>query len=456
MRHFGLYSVRTADTPRVTFPPGPTEGALGTLRFLRDGLRYLFRGETVVDEMVQKYGGAFQFNAPMFGKNVVVTEPALIKQVFTERPDILLGGKGVSPTVPIYGTDSMFVHEEPEHMRRRKMLTPAFIGKALAGYEKTMLERTAAAFDTWPENEKFSLSHETHRLTLDIIIRVIFGVTEDAEVAAMVGPLQRLLRFGVSEEIVIRYAYRSFGTLKYWRRLRRTFAEVDPMLQDLVARRRATPPDHRGDDVLSILLATVGADGELLTDREIHDDLITLLLAGHETTGNTLAWCVHELTRAPAAMARVREEAETGGSKFTDAVIQEVLRLRPPAVATARVTADHYRLGEWQLPPNTWIVLHIGGVNHRPDIYEDPWEFRAERFVDSPPGSFTWIPFGGGIKRCLGAAFAMLEVRTSLHYLVRHGDFYAADRPDELDRRGVILRPKRGIQVVLHKRQPVR
>lgn len=404
--------------------------------------------------MVERYGGAFSVKMPFaLGNNVVVTDPALIKQVLTAKPDVLLGGKGVSPTIPIYGDQSMFVLEEPEHLRRRRLLIPGFNGRALERYGVVMREQIETAFQSWPLGEPFSFLDECQNVTLDIIIRVIFGVTDPAEIDDLIRPLQRLLHFGVSEQITVRYMLRRVGALNHWPGLRRTFTEVDRRLDALIRRRRAAGPGHF-NDVLSVLIDAVDEDGERLTDKEIHDDLITLLLAGHETSANTLAWCMWELLTHPAALQRVRQEAVAGGdSAYTEAVIQEVLRMHPPVVATARVTATRYELGPWVLPENTWILLHIYGVSHREDIYDNPGEFRPERFLDTSPGAYSWLPFGGGIKRCLGAAFATLEIKIALHVLLAKGQFdIASDTPEQAQRRGVVLRPRHKVPVILRTR----
>lgn len=445
----------TAELVDFRRPPGPgAQGGVSWLSAARYAVDYLIRGERAADRVIAEFGDVFTARIPGVLSAVVVSDPVLIKQIFTAPPDILLGGKGVSPSAVIYGPGSMFVQEEPEHVRRRKLLVPGFNGKVLAGYQRVMADVAQNALDSWPVGSPFRMLDKTRELTLEVIMRVVFGVTDPAERARLVAPLEKLLRYGASEQVVLRYLARNRGAVRHWRRLNGATSQVHAALQELVDRRRRDPALAQRQDILSLLLAATSADGERLADAELRDDLVTLLLAGHETTATTLAWAFDLLLRHPEALARVRAEAETGGAApYTDAVVNETLRIRPVVLGTARVTAHPFQLGEWTLPAGTWIIAHIRGVNQRTASYPDPLEFRPERFLDNRPDTFAWIPFGGGVKRCLGAAFAQTELRTVLHVLLRRGDFrLARATPDTMRRKGPLLLPRHGVPTVLTDR----
>ncbi|MBJ8344054.1 cytochrome P450 [Antrihabitans sp. YC2-6] len=435
-------------------PPGPGARGIRDLysvsRYLVD---YLRRGEVVGDELIERYGDTFTVCAP--GSNlraVVVSDPDLIKQIFTAKPDVLLGGKGVSPSAVIYGSGSMFVQEEPEHLRRRKMLTPGFNGSALQSYQDTIVDVAERAVARWPVGQPFSMLEAARELTLEIIMRVVFGIDDSAELAAVAPRLERLLAYGVSEQIVLRYLTRRAGTVRYWRGLNKATVEVHDVLQALIDRRRSQPESDRRD-ILALLMGSETADGQRLSDQELRDDLITLLLAGHETTATTLAWIFDHLVHDRQLADRLTVDATTGDTEYCDAVIAETLRMRPVVVGTARVTAQPFRLGEWLLPADTWIVAYIRGVNHRAATYPDPHRFRPERFLHSSPNTFAWIPFGGGAKRCLGAAFAQTELRTVLRVLLTRAEFAAADpNPDTPVRRGPVMLPRSGVRLSITRK----
>lgn len=456
MAHPGTETSKSRATTSIRMPPGPgATGVTSPYTAARYALKYLLAGESAGDEVIAKYGDVFTVRIPGLASAVVVSDPTLIKQVFTAPSSALLGGKGVSPSATIYGAGSMFVQEEPEHLRRRKLLMSGFTSKTVAGYQDTIAMVADNALDRWPLGTEFSMLDSARELTLEVIMRVVFGVTDPAELLRLRTCLERLLAYGISEQIVFRYLTRSIGTVKHWRGLNRATANVHEALQGLLAQRR-TEAHHARSDILSLLMSATTTDGHHLSDQEICDDLVTLLLAGHETTATTMAWIFDFLTRHPEVAARVVAEANTANeSAYTDAVINETLRIRPVVVGTARVTAGTFGLGDWVLPSGTWIIAYIRGVNHNAATYPDPFEFRPERFLGTSPNNFAWIPFGGGAKRCLGAAFSQAELRTVLHTLLRRGEFEAAGaKPDTMVRRGPVLLPRNGVTIKLTKRSP--
>ena len=403
--------------------------------------------------LIRRYGPIMTMPILSLGNVAIVSDPELVKQVFTAPADVLLGGEGVGPAAAIYGSGSMFVQEEPEHLRRRKLLTPPLHGAALSSYVPIMENSARAAMHSWPVDRPFEMLKAARALTLDVIVKVIFGVHDPDEVRRLGRPFERLLNLGVSEQLTVRYALRHTGALRVWPRRARANKEIDDVVMPLIARRRNDPHLSEQLDILALLMCARGDDGEALSDSEIRDDLITLILAGHETTATTLAWIFDLLLHHPDALRRVEAEAMSGEEAFTTAVVNETLRVRPPAPFTARVAAQPFPIGGYRVEAGTRIVVHIIAINRNPDIYEHPNEFRPERFLGTRPETYAWVPFGGGIKRCLGAAFTMRELITVLHVLLREGEFSAVDeKPERIVRRSIMLAPRFGTRVTLRLR----
>ena len=409
---------------------------------------YLVGGERRMMRLIRRYGPIMTMPILSLGDVAIVSDPALAKEVFTAPTDVLLGGEGVGPAAAIYGSGSMFVQEEPEHLRRRKLLTPPLHGAALNSYVPIMEDSTRAAMRGWPVDRPFEMLEAARSLMLDVIVKVIFGADDPDEVRRLGRPFEWLLNLGVSEQLTVRYALRHFGTLRVWPQRARANREIDDVVMPLIAQRRNDPRLDEQADVLALLMCARGEDGERLSDSEIRDDLITLMLAGHETTATTLAWVMDLLLHHPDALRRVRSEALCGEEDFTTAVIHEALRVRPPAPLTSRVAAKAFPIGGYRVDPGTRIVVHIIAINRNPSVYEHPHEFRPERFLGTRPQTYAWVPFGGGVKRCLGASFSMRELITVLHVLLREGEFTAVDEsPEKIVRRSIMLAPRRGTRV---------
>ncbi|MGV0643559.1 cytochrome P450 [Mycolicibacterium sp. XJ879] len=378
-------------------------------------------GQQLVHQLVRRCGPVVELPVLGFGKVVAVGDATLAKQVFTEKSDVLLGGEGVGPAAAIYGPRSMFVQEEPEHLRRRRLLTPPLHGQMLDSYVPIIEAATRSAMATWPVGRPMRMLKAARELTLDVIVQVIFGVQDPESVARFGKPFEQLLDLALAEETPVRYALRRVGALRRWGKLSDVNRRIDELVMPLIAERRSDPCSADRTDILSILAHARTDDGDRLSEDEIRADLITLMLAGHETTATTLAWLIDLLLHHPDTLARVREEARSGDTEYTEAAISETLRLWPAAPITGRMTTGPYRLGDYLLDPGTRIVLLLDVVNRDPSTYPEPDEFRPERFIGSRPHPYAWIPFGGGLKRCIGASFSMCELTTTLHTILREG-----------------------------------
>lgn len=440
----------------TTRPPGPPAPRfLGGVFGLVYGIAYILGGERLLGRLFRRYGPIVA--APMFGlgRLVLVSDPVAVKRVLTTKPDILLAGEGNRPVEAVYGSGSLFVQDEPEHLRRRRLVHPSLHGGVLKGYVPIIESATLRAMEKWPTDRPVRFLDSSREMTLDIIVRVIFGIDDPAEVHRLGRPFEDLLNIAVSDEMTLRYMLRRVGGLRFWPKLARTNRELGSVVLPEIARRRREGETGR-TDILALLLAARDDSGESLSDSEIRDDLVTLALAGHETTATALAWLLDVLLHRPAVLDVVREEAETGETAYTHAVINETLRLHPPNSFTGRITTDNYVLGDHMIEPGTRIVLCIDAVNKYAGTYELPDEFVPTRFLHKRPETYAWIPFGGGVKRCLGASFAMVELTTIVHTLLLRGDVSAVSADEERPvRHSVVTVPRRGTRIHYRPRNEV-
>ncbi|MCH9641547.1 MAG: cytochrome P450 [Actinomycetia bacterium] len=412
---------------------------------------YGIGGQPLMRRLVQSYGPVIALPVLGYGRVVAVADPTLAKQVFTARPDVLLGGEGVGPAAAIYGRRSMFVLEEPDHLRRRKLLTPPMHGDTLRSYVPAIEAATRSAMASWPAGVPMRMLEAGRDLTLDVIVQVIFGAHEATEVARLGAPFARLLEMALSTETPIRYAARRLGALRAWGALADINREIDDLVLPLIAQRRSVGARRQPTDILSMLVDARSEDGEQLSDKEIRADIVTLMLAGHETTATTLAWLVDLLAHHPRVQDRVRAEVGTCHSDYTEAVINETLRLHPPAPITGRMTAGKYRLGDYTLDAGTRIVLLLDVINRDPRTYPEPDRFDPDRFVGAKPSPYGWVPFGGGLKRCIGASFSMCELTTILHTMLSEAELRPVSRQQEsaATHAAPVLVPRNGARVYL-------
>jgi cytochrome P450 len=425
----------TTMTRPAVLPPGPTAPrAVQGVYALTQPLRGMRR-------LKERYGDAFTVNVPIFGNAVVISGAAEIKQLFTSGPELVdnlevnLGR--------VLGPRSMFALSGDEHKRQRKLLVPPFHGRRLAAYEKIVEEETARELASWPEDQAFATLPSMMRITLNAILRAVFGA-EGAEFAELRELLPPFVTLG-SRLAVLPISKK--GRFNPWRRFERMRREYDAIVDRLIAKARAEVKD----DVLSMMLQTRYDDGSGLSREEISDQLLTLLTAGHETTATTLAWAVERLRRHPALL----EELQEGDGKLLDATILEVQRTRPVIDLTARqVKQDGFRLGRWTLPKGYAVLVSIALIHDDDAVFPDAATFDPHRFEGARPDLYQWIPFGGGTRRCLGAAFATMEMTVVLRTLLRDFTLVPTTEPGERwHSRGVAYAPAKGGRAVVHHRK---
>ena len=402
----------------------------------------------------RRYGDVFTIRLPLLGKAVAVADPALVKTIFGGDPDLLHAGESNGEVLaPILGRSSVLVLDGAAHMRERKLMLPPFHGERMRVWKEEIEALAVDAVDAWPEGSRVALLPEMRRLTLEIILRVVFGLDEVERLAEFRRLLQAMLDFSDNLFALLPWFRTDRFAWTPWARFVRLRDEADRAIYAEIARRRAAGVEG-GTDVFSMLLEARRDDGSPMTDRELRDELMTLLVAGHETTATSLAWCFDLLLHNPDALSRLRADLAAGQGEYLDAVIKETMRLRPViAVIGRRLTRD-WELGGYDIPAGVSVEPHIWLIHHREDIYPEPDSFRPERFLEGPqPDAASYLPFGGGVRRCLGASFATFEMKTVIPVVLDRVELEPAlPRPERVKREAVTMGPARGARVVVRRR----
>jgi cytochrome P450 len=430
-----------------TLPPGPK------LPKLVQTAAFMFAGRRFLDACRKRYGDVVTMSTAFDSRFVMVFDPDLLKKVFQAPPDRLRAGEANALLGQVLGERSVLVLDGAEHLRQRKLMLPPFHGKRLKGYEEKMVEAADRAIDRWPVGEPFTLLPTMQTVTLDVIMHAVWGVEEGPRaeelkrrVRAVIDPLSS--RFGI---VVLALSGGRFGDRKAVQRFEQRRAELDEMIYEEIAQRReATDLDQR-EDVFSMLLQARDEDGEPMTDAELRDELVTLLVAGHETTSTGLAWAFELMLRTPRVMEKLEASLAEGDDTYVDAVVKEALRLRPVIPGVGRVVrGEPFELGGYTVPEGVEINPSIGVIHRRADRYPGPGEFRPERFLgDDAPDTYTWVPFGGGTRRCLGASFALLEMKVVIKRVLARTELRTvSQKPEQVLRRGITLVPREGVPVV--------
>jgi cytochrome P450 len=347
---------------------------------------------------------------------VMVSDPECVKTVFTAPPDVAPSATGTSPVVPIVGDSSVLTLTGPEHMRQRKLLLPPFHGERMRAYEGVIVDATRRDMATWPLGRPMRMIERTRAITLEVILRAVFGM--EAERMGALRAAIRELMAPANALTVLMMALRRPTRERPSGALGEALDRMDSLIYEEIARRREQGDLSQRADIMSLLLQARDEDGQPMTDGELRDELVTLLLAGHETTATSVAWAIERLVRLPEKLRRLLAEidSERGGGegRYLSAVVDETLRVRPVVPIVVRMLTEEFELDGYRLPAGTRVTPSIYLVNRNPRVYEDPDEFRPERFLENGPETFSWIPFGGGIRRCIGASFAQLEMRLIL------------------------------------------
>jgi cytochrome P450 len=420
--------------PRV---PGPLQTLVGIMRPIESAIAAR-----------KRYGPLFRSNDAIMGEVFHVADRDLVEQMFKWKPAEYNVGEPRQIMEPVTGPSSILLLDTDPHMRMRKLMLPPFHGEAISRYAELIEEITGREIDTWRPGQTLRMRTVAQSITMDVIIRAVFGITDPDRVAR----LKRHLPGLSSINPILLFLQRDLGPHSPWGRFLRRRDLVDEMLFDEIERRRQAPDADPRDDILSLLLAARDEDGNPLTDRELRDELITLLLAGHETTATSIGWAFERLLRTHAALSRLTAEAKAGeDGDYLEAVIKETLRVRPVVTEVFRAPTEPTELGGYLFEPGTQMAASILLVQFDPKLYgPDPHAFRPERFLNGAPEPYTWIPFGGGVRRCLGAAFAQLEMRIVIATIAARVRLRAPRARSEKARfRGVTVLPSRGGEAIV-------
>ena len=429
-------------TTGAHLPPGPRWPVAV------QGAAYIASRRRFLHALGKRYGSAFTVKLPFFGPTVMISDPAVVKQFFQTRTDVV---RNVEPNLDlVLGHGSTFGLQDEEHRRRRKLLVPPFHGKRMRAYEGLVEEETLKEVATWPEGREFPVLPSTNRITLNVILRAVFGA-EGSEFDALREVMPPLVALG-SQLVFMPFLHRDLGRWSPWGRFLGLRREFDVIVGSLIDRVAADPNLEQRDDVLSLLLQARYEDGTAMSRSDLADELFTLLAAGHETTATQLAWAVERLRRHPDVLSRLVDEVDSGGSDLLQATINEVQRNRPVIDGAARqVIAPEMPLGQWVIPRGYTVQVDIP-LTHE-NAYPDPDRFDPDRFLTESPDMYSWVPFGGGTRRCLGAAFANMEMNVVLRTLLREFRFVpTTSRPERLHSRGVAFAPSQGGRAVVYRR----
>ncbi len=414
------------------------------------------RAQWLLDNCQARLGDMFTLRIANEGTWVVTSNPDAVKQVFTGDPRLLHAGEANRILLPVLGPSSVLLLDDAPHLKERRLMLPAFHGERMQRYGELMGGIAAEEIERWPLGEPYPLRPRMQAMTLEIILRAVFGVADGPRLGALRRELRRLLDRSTSPingMVLLTLGPNRIGRL---RAFRRELDRVNRPIFEEISHRRGAADLARRDDIMSLLLQATHEDGSAMSDEELRDELVTLLVAGHETTANALAWAVERLCRHPEKLRRLTEEVSAGESDYLQAVVQETLRLRPVISIVVRRLTEPMEIGGRLLPAGVSIAPSIHLVHRRADIYPQPHEFQPERFLEQPPGTYTWIPFGGGVRRCLGAAFAQFEMETVLRELVlRRTVAPARARSERVFRRAITETPRHGAEVILGRRPTV-
>jgi cytochrome P450 family 135 len=435
-----------SDTAPTVLPPGPPVPLMvQSALMLRYGSRFLTACQ-------RRYGNVFTLREPLRGAVVYLADPADIKTVFAGNPRVFHAGEANSILKGLLGNNSLFVLDEDVHRDRRALMVPAFHRDAVAHQAGPMAEIAAANIVGWPVGKSFPVAPKLSEITLEVILRTVIGATDPARLAALRKVMPRLLYLSPWEMLAV--AKPNLQRRRPWQGLRRRIAEADSLLYAEIADRRADANLAARTDMLARLVRASDHDGRTMTDRELRDQLMTLIAAGHETTATGLSWALERLTRHPAALAKAVGAAQASaagdpaGDEYLDAVVKETLRIRPVVSGSARVLTEPVEVGGYRLPAGVAVTVSIGLVHASAALYPDPDRFDPDRMLGATLSPTTWLPFGGGNRRCLGAGFAMVEMRVVLREILRRVELSTTTAADEKQEpKHITLVPHRGARI---------
>src|SRR3954451_3132522 len=425
---------------RAQLPPGPSWPSFMQV------VGWWNRPLAFHEECRRRYGNRYTVRLLGTPPFIMHSDPDHIREIFTAPPEVLHPGEGARILEPVVGTYSLILLDEKAHLSQRRLMLPAFHGEKMQQLSDLVSEVTEREVASWPTGSEVTLHPRLQGLTLEVILRAVFGMNPGPRLDSLRAALTRILDFATRPMTLVPYLQKEMGGRSRWGKFVELRKEVDALIYDLI-------DDHEpdGDDVLAMLLAARHEDGSPMSSKELHDELMTLLVAGHETTASSLAFGMNLLARHPHVVEQLGGEDDD----YMIATLQEILRARPVLPnAAPRLVKEPVTIGGWDYEPGPCLLANTYLVHHDPDIYPEPYSFRPERFLEEPPGTYTWIPFGGGRRRCLGAGFALLEMKTVLREVLRRYDLQpGVDGAEISRRRSITISPRFGASTVLRDRE---
>ena len=430
--------------PALRLPPGPR------IPKVLLGLAFFISRRRMFHQLTRRYGNVFTISMPIYGRTVVVADPQLVRQILTSSPEDL--GNLDPNSGKLFGPGSLFEQERDDHRQRRRLLAPAFLGQSMRRYETIFEEETLREIAGWPDGQPFATLPSMRRITLNTILRVIFGA-QGAEADELRQLIPGVVALG-GRVSLLPIPARNYGRYTPWGRLAEERRKYEVVVDKLIEDVRADPNITDRTEVLALLLRSTYEDGSAMPRKDIADELLALLVAGHESAAATLSWAFERLSRHPNVLAALVQEAETDDNQLRQAVIHEVLRARTIIDCFGRhVYAPVFQLGEWVLPRGYTIMVNTAEMHANPGIFPDPDRFDPQRFIGAKPSNFAWTPFGGGTRRCVGAPLALLETDVVLRTVLRHFTIDTTTAPGEKYHiGGIVVSPKGGGRVVVHRR----
>lgn len=425
-------------------------------------------------QMMDRYQKQFgsMFTLPLTGlvTTIIISDPKIIKEVFTGPPDEFLAGKGNTPMLPILGQGSLFLLDSSEHKRHRKLLLPPFHGSRLGTYADTMRDITTGMIDKWPLKQKFEIQESLRSSALEIIFRTVFGVEDRQYLDKLTTALNSFLSIVgtlLGALVLIPYFQIDLGRWSPWGRYKRLRNASDEMIyKHITLRKSELQQGLKKDDVLAMLIQAVDEDGQSLSDQELRDELITMIVAGHETTATTLTWAIEHILSHPTVMNKIQDEIDTvlgdrpvtaedlSSLVYLDATLREVMRLRPIVAFVSRYLLKPATVGGYNFPAGVRLAPSVYMTHRNPEVYDNPTEFRPERFLDNRPDPYSWLAFGGGNRRCIGSAFAMFEMKIILSTIFQRCSLTLCEsKPVAFTRRSITLAPKSGVSISVKTRK---
>jgi cytochrome P450 len=415
--------------------------------------RWIYRPGPFMEECRRNHGEIFTVRLAQAGPIMFIADPDAVKEVFRGDPGVFQAGAANQQFEAVFGPRSILLLDGKEHLRQRRLMLPPFHGERLPRYAAVMREVVEEEMQTWPLGEPFSLHPHLQEMTLQVIMRAVFGFEEPHRRARLRDALLRFIDASLNPWAAIPWFQHDFADWSPWGRFMRAVDGVDAIIYEEIEERRREPDLESRDDIFSMLISARDEDGEPMTPAELRDEMLTLLLAGHETTATALAWGFMHLLRRPDSLERAVSEAREGdGMEYAEAIANETLRLRPPIPVVGRHLAAPATVAGFDLPAGMMVAPCIYLMHRREDLYPNPYAFEPERFLGTKPETYTWLPFGGGVRRCLGATFAIFEMKVLIHEILARAVLKPVGERELMRRRAIVFAPERGAQAVMTER----